>query len=83
MEYPGLDREARKQVWQNFLRRGIKNELSKKEVSMLAKVDINGRQIKNVLKTGQLLARHKGTKLRYEHLRTVLNVERKKFKHLA
>ena len=83
MEYPGLDREARKQVWQNFLRRGIENELSEKEVSMLAEVDINGRQIKNVLKTGQLLARHKGTKLKYEHLRTVLNVERKKFEPLA
>lgn len=78
MEYPGLDKEARKQVWQNFLKRGIENELSEKEVGMLAEVDINGRQIKNVLKTGQLLARHKGVKLRYEHLRTVLNVERKK-----
>ncbi|KAH8782147.1 P-loop containing nucleoside triphosphate hydrolase protein [Hyaloscypha finlandica] len=83
MEYPGLDKEARKQVWQNFLKRGIENELSEKEVGMLAEVDINGRQIKNVLKTGQLLARHKGVKLRYEHLRTVLNVERKKVEQLA
>jgi SpoVK/Ycf46/Vps4 family AAA+-type ATPase len=82
MEYPGLDEEARKQVWQNFLKRGIENELSEKEVGMLAEVDINGRQIKNVLKTGQLLARHKGVKLRYEHLRTVLNVERKKVEQL-
>lgn len=78
IEYQGLDRGARKQVWENFLKQGIENELSEKEIGLLADVDLNGRQIKNVLKTGQLLARHKGVRLRYEHLRTVLNVERKK-----
>jgi ATPase family associated with various cellular activities (AAA) len=83
MEYPGLDQEARRQVWRNFLDRGIENELSDRELELLSQVDINGRQIKNVLKTGQLLARHKGVKLRYEHLRTVLNVERQKSEHLS
>lgn len=77
MEYPGLDKAARAQVWKNFLDRGVKHELSEEEVGLLAAVEINGRQIKNVLKTSQLLACHKGVPLRYEHLRTVLNVERK------
>ncbi|TVY29058.1 ATP-dependent zinc metalloprotease [Lachnellula hyalina] len=77
MEYPGLDKSARVQVWRNFLERGVKHELSEGEIERLASVDINGRQIKNVLKTSQLLSQHKGVPLRYEHLRTVLYVERK------
>jgi hypothetical protein len=75
MEYPGLDKMARMQVWTNFLKM-IDNELSETEMDLLANVEINGRQIKNVLKTSGLLARHKGTKLRYEHLKTVLDVEK-------
>ncbi|TVY55108.1 Fidgetin-like protein 1 [Lachnellula cervina] len=77
MEYPGLDKSARVKVWRNFLERGVKHELSEGELDRLAGVEINGRQIKNVLKTSQLLSQHKGVPLRYEHLRTVLNVERK------
>lgn len=78
MEYPDLDAAARKQVWMNFL--GMSKEghaLTGGDVENLAGIDINGRQIKNVLKTSQLLARHKGVKLGYEHVRTVLNVEKR------
>ncbi|KAE8441938.1 hypothetical protein EG329_004146 [Mollisiaceae sp. DMI_Dod_QoI] len=77
MEYPGLDQVSRTLVWKNFLERGVSHELSEEEIAKLANVEINGRQIKNVLKTGQLLACHKGVPLQYAHLRTVLNVERK------
>jgi hypothetical protein len=77
MEYPGLDKGSRTQVWKNFLERGVDHELSDSEIEKLADVDINGRQIKNVLKTSQLLACHKNVPLRYTHLRTVLTIERK------
>ena len=76
MEYPGLDKAARMLVWRNFLK-SIESELNEEEIGLLAGVEINGRQIKNILKTGGLLARHKGTKLRYEHLKTVLDVEKR------
>lgn len=76
MEYPGLQKTARMQVWKNFLKT-IDHELSEKEMGLLADVEINGRQIKNVLKTSGLLARHKGSKLKYEHLKTVLDVEKR------
>jgi hypothetical protein len=74
MEYPALDFASRSLVWANFLN-GIENEIAEAELPKLAEVELNGRQIKNVLKTAGLLARHKGVKLRYEHLRTVLDVE--------
>ncbi|PVH77056.1 P-loop containing nucleoside triphosphate hydrolase protein [Cadophora sp. DSE1049] len=76
MEYPGLDKSSRMQVWKNFLARGVEHEIGEGEVESLAEVEINGRQIKNVLKTGQLLACHQGVKLKYEHLKTVLDVEK-------
>lgn len=75
LEYPSLDKGARKRVWENFLERVEGNVVSAEEVGVLSEVVINGRQIKNVLKTGQLLACHKGVGLGYEHLKTVLDVE--------
>lgn len=77
MEYPDLDKSSRTRVWNNFLERGIKHELSKADVENLAEVEINGRQIKNILKTAQLLSQHKEVPLRYEHLKMVLDVEQK------
>jgi len=77
MEYSALDKKARKQVWVNFLERGIKHEIAEGEVEKLAEVELNGRQIKNVLKTSQLLAHHKGVPLKYEHLKTVFSVEKR------
>jgi len=64
-------------VWKNFLARGVEHNLSTAEIGKLADVEINGRQIKNVLKTAQLLACHKSAPLSYAHVRTVLNVERR------
>ncbi|KAM5344895.1 hypothetical protein ACJ41O_010757 [Fusarium nematophilum] len=85
LEYPPLDSSAREAVWRGFLSRAIHleakvageavHEISEDEIKALAGLDLNGRQIKNVLKTANLLACHKGEKLAFRHLRTVLRVE--------
>ena len=75
MEYPALDTKSRNHVWSNFLSRGVDHELTEAQLEELAAVDLNGRQIKNVLKTSQLLACRKKTPLRYEYIKTVLNIE--------
>lgn len=77
MEYPPLDAKSRRHVWSNFLSRGIDHELTEAHLSELAEIDLNGRQIKNVLKTSQLLACRKKTPLRFEYLKTVLNIEKR------
>lgn len=77
MEYPPLSTASRRHVWANFLERGVEHELAEKDLDVLAEIELNGRQIKNVLKTSQLLACRKKTPLRFEHLRTVLNIERR------
>lgn len=84
LEYPSLDETARKAVWLGFLHRsthsggdgsGHQHELTEADVRKLAKLEINGRVIKNVLKTSHLLACHKGETLSYRHLKTVLQIE--------
>lgn len=85
LEYPNLEASAREAIWNGFLSRAVKlasstsdeaaHEVTKGEVKQLAQLDLNGRQIKNVLKSSNLLACHKGEKLALKHLRTVLKVE--------
>ncbi|CAJ2507614.1 Uu.00g088000.m01.CDS01 [Anthostomella pinea] len=75
LEYPPLDEQARRAVWRGFLDRQGGHEVGEQEVKKLARLDINGRIIKNVLKTGTLLASHKDERLGFEHLQTVLQVE--------
>jgi hypothetical protein len=86
LEYPPLDFPARRRVWQGFLQRcadsdgtgedaSLGHELTEAQIDRLAKLDINGRVIKNVLKTSNLLACHAGQSLNFEHLKTVLKIE--------
>ena len=48
------------------------------ELDELAEVDINGRQIKNVLKTARMLAGRKGEDgtVGIKHIRTILAIDR-------
>jgi len=74
IEYEPLNEVSRRHVWSNFLSRDIEHELTDAQIDELAQVDINGRQIKNILKTSQLLACRKKTPLRYEYIKTVLSI---------
>ncbi|KAH0265390.1 P-loop containing nucleoside triphosphate hydrolase protein, partial [Aureobasidium melanogenum] len=47
--------------------------ISKQEIRQLSLLKINGRQIKNMLKTAQLLANHKAEPLAHKHIKTVLD----------
>jgi hypothetical protein len=75
MQYPSLDMNSRRHVWSNFLSRGVDHELTTANIEDLADMDLNGRQIKNILKTSQLLACRRKTPLRYEYIQTVLSIE--------
>ncbi len=78
MEYSELSSSSRRHVWSNFLKISSQsNEFSDSDLDHLAEISMNGRQIKNVLKTAQLLASKKGVPLKYEHVNTVLSIEGK------
>jgi hypothetical protein len=81
LEYPPLDAEARVAIWRGFLGRaddvvaGKSHAVTPDEVTQLSELNLNGRQIKNILKTANLLACHRSDVLSMEHLRTVLKVK--------
>ena len=51
--------------------------VSSEEMDTLANYRMNGREIKNVLKTAKLLASSKAEELRFEHIKKVLSIEQR------
>ena len=80
MQYDPLSTSSRKHVWSNLLMASAANgkkSFNDAELDQLAEYKMNGREIKNVLKTAQLLASKKGEGLAVAHVRTVLAIEQR------
>lgn len=79
MAYPDLTASSRRQIWANFLMlSNQRSEISEIDLDNLAEVSLNGRQIKNILKTAFLIAIRKKMPLRKEFIETVLAIEGKR-----
>jgi AAA+ superfamily predicted ATPase len=77
LDYQELSMPSRRMIWKNFIESGpLENRVTDTQLNTLSLLHMNGRQIKNVLKTAQLLARRKSENryLAYEHIMTVLDV---------
>ncbi|KAG9194301.1 hypothetical protein G6011_04336 [Alternaria panax] len=75
LDYPGLTIDSRKTVWKNFLDSSSQeNTIDKGQLAELARMDLNGRQIKNILKIARLLASRKEEKLSREHISVTMDV---------
>ena len=75
INYPNLDFLSRLTIWRNFLfRKGVNTEISTKELEMLAQIELNGRRIKNVVKTSLVMANSQGRALKYEDVEKVLKI---------
>ncbi|KAK8074286.1 AAA family ATPase [Apiospora phragmitis] len=57
LQYPELSTDAKTHIWNQFLSRAPSSAVTTLEVSNLALLPLNGRQIKNIVKTASLLAR--------------------------
>lgn len=79
LEYPDLTAASRAQIWRNFLG-GFKAtpEVTDEYIEELARLPLNGRQIKNILKTAQLLASRKKSVLKRQFIDTVLAIEKRR-----
>lgn len=73
--YKDLDTFARKQVWKNFVNRLPPTEvqISEADFDKLAETNMNGRDIKNTIKTSLILAA-KEKPLRKDHVDVVLDL---------
>jgi hypothetical protein len=75
LDYQDLTVESRKTIWKNFLDSSPQGRtITAEQLMDLARMNVNGRQIKNILKIARLLATHKDEKLGHEHIMTTLDV---------
>ena len=74
LKYNALTATARKELFINFIKRTSKDAptLDDATIDRLAAVDINGRQIKNAVRTASALAKDEGVPLNEDHLQAVL-----------
>ena len=73
LQYEELSLSSRYHVWKTFLgtpSSGAKG-FSEENLQTLSEIPMNGRQIKNVIKTAQLLASRKGLPLSYDNVEVV------------
>ncbi|SMR61103.1 unnamed protein product [Zymoseptoria tritici ST99CH_1E4] len=78
LKYNNLTVESREKIWRNFLGKMEdveKAEVSDEEVRKLAQADINGRQIKNVIRTAKSLAEYRGVKVDLGLLEQVVGIQ--------
>ncbi|PYH72792.1 ATP-binding protein [Aspergillus vadensis CBS 113365] len=74
IHYSELDDESRRHIWKCLLGETETELFSKYELRNLAGRELNGRQIKKLVKSARTLARYQGTKLSYEHILTVMKL---------
>ncbi|KAK2764865.1 hypothetical protein FQN54_008562 [Arachnomyces sp. PD_36] len=75
LNYPELDPTSRRQIWTQFLGDEHIGGFTRQELDQMAEVPLNGRQIKNVLRTAHLLAqKQKVGRLGYGHIQTILKL---------
>ena len=80
IHYPPLDIPSRLHVWKTFVQMGeLESRLSEEDLETLAKIEVNGRQIKNIVKTARLLSKQEKAPLAMGHVEMVLKVKRGTF----
>lgn len=81
LKYNDLTVDSRKQIWRNFLDKlegGV--HMDEAGYERLAQADINGRQIKNVIRTAKSLGQFHGEKLDRKKLEQVIKIQ-EEFEH--
>ncbi|KAI1392918.1 P-loop containing nucleoside triphosphate hydrolase protein [Hypoxylon trugodes] len=78
LPYDDLDLNTRRELWAKFVHRLKPQDvdLSKSDIDDLATTKMNGREIKNVLKTALIIAA-RDKPLRKRHLQTVLSIRKR------
>lgn len=81
LHYPTLGPYKRGKIWENFLKRLEKLKDTSVDISdirdhveQLQNVDMNGRQIRNVITTARQYAKWKNVTLTYKHLKEVIDI---------
>ncbi|EHK97647.1 P-loop containing nucleoside triphosphate hydrolase [Glarea lozoyensis ATCC 20868] len=78
LQYSDLSFESRRQVWLTFVDGSDHNDnFTDDQIDALAELELNGRQIKNIIKTAQLLATSKAEVLNFQHVQVITKLRAK------
>lgn len=79
LPFNDLNHATRLSIWTQFLHAIAEQErhFTDEEIEKLARRQLNGREIRNIVKTGRLLARSKKEKLEFRHLDTLLDIRKR------
>ncbi|KAI9695805.1 MAG: hypothetical protein M1836_006071 [Candelina mexicana] len=76
LKYKSLRSDARRGIWESFLKKAITHGgppcYNHKELEILARRDLNDRQIKNIISTAHALATRKGIRVTIAHLEVAI-----------
>lgn len=73
LQYPDLAPDAKEHIWRQFIAQSAgSNTITEETYARLAQLPVNGRQIKNVVKSATLLAAQQKTSVGTEQIRIVL-----------
>ncbi|KND94606.1 ATPase family AAA domain-containing protein 3B [Tolypocladium ophioglossoides CBS 100239] len=78
LKYGNLPQESRGRIWRNFLRgagEGVAEGIDEAGYEALAEAPLNGRQIKNVVRTAKSLASYKKRRLDLDQLKQVMEIQ--------
>ncbi|KAL2799686.1 P-loop containing nucleoside triphosphate hydrolase protein [Aspergillus keveii] len=80
LHYPILDKPSRRRIWSNFITSLHRTNPEAKADQILERLEelgtfkLNGREIRNSIRTAMLLAEFRGESLHYSHLQDVIDV---------
>ena len=75
IDYPNLDANSRRMVWKNFFSKSTKPiDINDDELSQLAQISLNGRQIKSLVKQAQLISWNNRSKVNIDDIHSVLSM---------
>ncbi|KAI8721315.1 AAA domain-containing protein [Fusarium sp. LHS14.1] len=91
LRYEKLQGYQRKQIWRNFMARlkeiGEEDKIDFDDIQLnldeVARYEMNGRQIRNSITTARQLAKYKGRKMTFPHLKRAITVAYKFDRYLA
>ncbi|KAL0936383.1 uncharacterized protein CTRU02_208598 [Colletotrichum truncatum] len=73
INYPALDQPSRLKIWQTFLEKNGSN-MSKSELEALSEIEVDGRRIRNIVKTSGIMANREGRPIRFDDVRKVMKI---------
>lgn len=73
INYPALDEPSRLKIWQTFLEKN-NSTMSKSEFECLSSINVNGRRIRNIVKTAGIVAKKDGRAVNFDDVRKVMKI---------